>query len=281
MPDRSIVPAAITVQPRTGGATRSAFVLHGIFGAGRNWRTWAQRCVEAVPSWRMELVDLRHHGDSARAEAPNTLDACAGDLDRLAAERGAPDAVLGHSFGGKVALAFAARRPAGLRQLWILDCPLGEPAHADPRRSDPGRVLAALRSLPPVVAARSTVVDDLVRRGVGESVAAWMATNLRPVEGGFAFPFDVDAIEELLVDYWRTDGVALLDRCAKDVHVHVVRGARSDRFAPDELARLDALAAAGRIRVHVLADAGHFLQADNPAGLLAIIAPELAAAPNR
>ncbi len=277
MPERSIVPAVTSIEPRGGGATRIAFVLHGIFGAGRNWRTWAARCVEARPEWRLLLVDLRHHGDSIGAPPPNTLDACAADLDRLAERHGAPAVVLGHSFGGKVALAFSARRPPGLRQTWVLDCPLGEPTYVDPTQSDPGRVLAALRSLPALVADRSAIVGELVRRGVADSVARWMATNLRPVAGGFAFPYDVGAIEELLADYWRTDGVALLDRCAPDLDVEVVRAANSDRFSRDELARLDRLAASGRIALHVLPDAGHFLQADNPSGLLDLIAPRLPA----
>jgi pimeloyl-ACP methyl ester carboxylesterase len=49
---------------------RTAFLLHGLLGQGRNWRTFARRLVAAAaeagaPNWRLLLVDLRCHGQTA------------------------------------------------------------------------------------------------------------------------------------------------------------------------------------------------------------------------
>ena len=95
--------------------TRQMLLLHGIYGAGRNWGTIARRLVRARPDWRVVLVDLRSHGQSPRL-APHTIDCCAADLLDLEDHLGSPaDAVLGHSFGGKVALVYGRQRAGGSR----------------------------------------------------------------------------------------------------------------------------------------------------------------------
>ncbi|HSM35677.1 MAG TPA: hypothetical protein VK837_04695, partial [Longimicrobiales bacterium] len=45
------------------GATPGAwlYVLHGIYGAGRNWGSVARALVERRPDWGAVLVDLRGH----------------------------------------------------------------------------------------------------------------------------------------------------------------------------------------------------------------------------
>ena len=58
-------------------APRTAFVLHGIYGSLRNWRGMATRMVERNPGWKVVLVDLRNHGDSAGAPPPHTVAAAA------------------------------------------------------------------------------------------------------------------------------------------------------------------------------------------------------------
>ena len=108
------VPHALVV-PADRPQGRLALVLHGILGSHKNWRMFARGLAERLPGWRFALVDLRNHGASAGAPGPHTLSACADDLERLAEQLGAaPEVVIGHSFGGKVALEVAARAPAGL-----------------------------------------------------------------------------------------------------------------------------------------------------------------------
>ena len=58
------------------------FLLHGIYGAGRNWGSVARRLVRARPGWSVSLVDLRSQGRSPRL-SPHTMHACASDLLRL------------------------------------------------------------------------------------------------------------------------------------------------------------------------------------------------------
>src|SRR5690606_11379756 len=99
LPAHSIVKAAPDAQPE-----RYIVFLHGILGQGNNWRGIARQLVKARPAWGALLVDLRAHGDSRQLPPPDSLAAAADDVARLA--RTLPvSAVLGHSFGGKVAVA--------------------------------------------------------------------------------------------------------------------------------------------------------------------------------
>ena len=55
--------------------------------------------------------------------------------------------------------------------------------------------------------------------------------------------------------------------------VHMVRGGRSDRWKPDEQQKLQAAVAAGLVQDTVLERAGHWVHTDDPAGLMAVVAP--------
>jgi esterase len=125
------------------------FVLHGIFGAGRNWGSVMRRVLRARPEWGALLIDLRQHGASQNFTGPHTVAAAADDIERLIAQSGIqPTAVLGHSFGGKVALVFAAAASpaarASLRQVWVVD--------STPATTQPGgaawNMLQTVRQLP-------------------------------------------------------------------------------------------------------------------------------------
>ena len=95
------------------------WILHGILGSGRNWRSFARALAKSRPDWGFVLPDLRNHGATGPLPGPHTLSACVADLDGLPA----PDWVAGHSFGGKVALAWAAERglDSDVRDVWVLD----------------------------------------------------------------------------------------------------------------------------------------------------------------
>lgn len=100
------------------GAARTAVILHGIMGSGRNWRTPAKKLAEQHPGWGIVCLDHLGHGSSPaapdatievsrRPSAPDT-DLLLGQLcaarieEKLTALGCSPDVVIGHSFGGKV-----------------------------------------------------------------------------------------------------------------------------------------------------------------------------------
>lgn len=254
--------------------TRTVFVLHGIYGTGRNWAGFARRYVAARPDQRVVLVHLRGHGGSRDAPPPHTMSACAADLARLAQEIGPPDTIWGHSFGGKVALTWVRdAKPESLSAVWSLDSPpgAGPAGGGDEVSSEVGRVLTFIEELPDPIVRRSDAQEHLIERGLSRAVAGWMATNLVPVEGGFGWHFERHTLAALLEDYWREDLWPIADAPPEGLEVHLVRAANSDRWTSEDIAHLDALAHVDGTTVHVLANAGHWLHVDAPDALLALL----------
>ena len=248
-------------------APHVAIVLHGILGSRRNWASFARRLAADHPRWRVVNVDLRNHGDSHGAIGPHTLGACARDLVALHALVGPPTVLIGHSFGGKVALTYARDlRTPTLRAVWALDAAPG-PRAAASGAGEVERVIDAVRLLPLPTPDRSAVEAHFVELGFSRMLARWMTTNVRPVDGGLTWRFDVDAIEALLADHGRHDLWPFLEDPPAGLRVHVLRAGRGDRWTPDDVARLEA----APVDAPVLPEAGHWVHVDDPAGLRALL----------
>ena len=250
---------------------RWLYILHGVFGSGRNWATVARRLVRARPEWGAVLVDLRAHGSSQGFTPPHTLEACAADLTALANATGREVAALmGHSFGGKVAMTYVldGGRPA---QLWVVDStpesnPAGESASA---------MLERLRDLPGPFESRDALIVRLRAAGLSLPVAQWMATNLSgDAESGYRWRFDLDAIEELMADFARQELWGLLSAPPEGTEVHLIKAEESGLLAGEALARVERLADGQRVHLHHVSG-GHWVNAENPGALHELLAGSL------
>ena len=96
--------------------------IHGLTGHGQRWQRFVG---EQLPEMPVAAPDLLGHGRSSWA-APWTIDANVGALSALPEEQ-AESAVLvvGHSFGGAVALHLAAAHPKLVAALVLLDPAIG------------------------------------------------------------------------------------------------------------------------------------------------------------
>ena len=146
-------------------------VVHGLFGAGRNWITVARAL---AARYCFHLVDLRNHGGSPHTDAM-TYPAMAADLRQLVSSLGLHEFTLvGHSMGGKAAMTLALTAPRGLRRLINVDiAPVSYPdhfvdliaalealdLHSIQRRADADRALA---SAIPATAVRLFILQNLL-----------------------------------------------------------------------------------------------------------------------
>lgn len=276
------VPAHLVVEKP--GAARTAFVVHGILGSAANWRSFVRRLVDASPvaaAWRWVLVDLRGHGESTALPGPNgptgpngprgepapphTVEACAADLERLAGALGVDvELVLGHSFGGKVALMFGDRHRA-TRAAWILDTPPGAVGQGMSTSIDEiARVFEVIASIPEPLPGRAEVATAMRSAGLSEGLAQWMTTNVRNGPDGYRWKFDLPVAIALVEDYAALDLWPLVEAPRAGLEVVVVRGGRSSRFTDADVARLD------RLGARVIPEAGHWLHVDAPEALAAL-----------
>ena len=154
--------------------------LHQLGGSARSWDAVIDRLGGAFPTLALNLPGF---GSAADAPGPYSVSAYADVVGADVRALGPRDFILiGHSMGGKVALALAARQPAGLRALLLLapSPPTPEPIEEAARGeliagwgeySAMSKVLAQSTAAPLPDDVRRLAIDDMMRCGK----AAWTA----------------------------------------------------------------------------------------------------------
>jgi esterase len=252
-------------------ADTSTVLLHGFLGSGKNLRSLAQRWSARDPRRNFLVPDLTGHGASPPLPAGAHLDTLAGDVLETvdAARLAGPVTLVGHSLGGRVALASARQAPASVRDVVLLDIapgPLGGPADAaGPERATSRKVLEALLAAPGEAGSRRDLRQHLIAAGLTPEVADWLVMNVRVADGRARWTFDRSALARLeestsAEDLWPVVEEGRLD-------VRCIRGGLS-RFVLDEDVRR--LEAAG-CPVRTLPGAGHDLHIEAPEALLAAL----------
>jgi len=167
---------------------RGLVFVHG-GGAHAHW--WTHVAASFADEFRVLAIDLSGHGDSGHREEyaleqwteEVVAIAAAGDID------GAP-VVIGHSMGGFVTIATAARHPERLAGVIVCDSPVTEPdpeidayrlkgAFGRPRTyATVDEAITHFRTVPPQEHYLDYVVDHVARR------------SLKPLDGGWRWKFD-------------------------------------------------------------------------------------------
>jgi lipase len=123
-PAGSIIGVTDLLHVHRYGPTRPPQILavHGLTGHGLRWQTLATK---HLPELAIVAPDLIGHGRSSWS-APWNIDANVGALAAvLDADADGPVVVVGHSFGGAIALNLAAVRPDLVSALVLLDPAVG------------------------------------------------------------------------------------------------------------------------------------------------------------
>ena len=248
-----------------GGDGPPLVLVHGLGGSASNW-------VELAPllarRFRLLVPDLAGHGRSAPLPAAASLDPFAEHVLALMEREGMPVApVVGHSFGGTVALRLAALRPEAVRAL-VLAAPAGITSSTSHAANvitvfvieRPGRVASTLRSR---VAAHRTLRYPAFWWWQVSDPAALSATAVEGFLEGPGLHRDISSAGRALIGHDPREQLGDV-RCP----VLVLWGAR-DRLVP----LTDGYEYARRLRapIRVIADCSHLLIGERPDACAAAI----------
>jgi esterase len=231
-------------------------LLHGLFGQSGNFGAVQRRL--AAGGRRVIALDLRNHGASPHAPGMDYRTLAEDVRETLEALGVLPCAVLGHSMGGKAAMALALAHPQAVARLCVADIA--------PVRYRPHLVTyaAAMRDLalhPGLTRAEADAALAPVVADAGER--AFLLSNLllgtapRWRLGLDHIIAGMDDIQDWPVTEGSYAGPTLF-----------LAGARSRYVRPEHRPAIAALFPAAR--VVTLKNAGHWLHADDPEGFLAV-----------
>ena len=234
-------------------------ILHGLFGARRNWQRIAQKLAE---SHRVISVDLRNHGESPHTAAIN-YPAMAADIEHLLDNLNLPSAtLLGHSMGGKTAMYFALQYPERLRALIIVDiAPVTYPFRYN-------RLVAALREVTTLnLDSRAEADGRLTAHGVESPLRTFLLQNFVLQDGRYRWRFNLDAIER---DMQHIMGFPVPERIqSKQPSTLFICGEHSEFVTPDHHAEIQRMFPSAKIVT--LPDSSHWLHVEQPERFIEIV----------
>jgi pimeloyl-ACP methyl ester carboxylesterase len=241
-------------------------LLHGI---GSNRQTWVPVLSALGRRFTVIAPDLLGHGDSAKPRADYSLGGFANGMRDLLGVLGLERAtVVGHSFGGGVAMQFAYQFPERTeRVVLVASGGLGRevtPVLRALTLPGSGRVLAALDAMPRRLPIK--VVDTLARWLPAGPFTADLAEVATILEGLHGYPARTAFLHVLshVID-WRGQLVTMRDRAylAEGMPVMVVWG-EGDTVLPVAHANA-AVEAMPHSRLLTMPGVGHFPHAERPA----------------
>jgi esterase len=231
-------------------------LLHGLFGAARNFGA-VQRAL--APRFRVIALDMRNHGDSPHAPDMRypTLAADVRDtLQSLGIERAA---VVGHSMGGKAAMALALRWPDLAGRLLVADI---APVIYQHGNSAIAQAMAAIPLTPTLTRPQA---DAALAQAVPRAdIRAFLLQNLR----FGAQPHWRIGLQEINTEIPDLEGWIDLPGTYPGPALFVT-GANSDYVLPEHRPIIRSKFPTARFVA--IKNAGHWIHADNPAGFLSVL----------
>jgi esterase len=235
---------------RKSGHGHPLIILHGLFGSSDNWYTLAKTFSQ---HFTVYIPDQRNHGQSPHHDAMN-YEMLAEDIHHFIRDHGIVNPhIIGHSMGGKAAMNYAVKYPAGLNKLIVVDIvPKAYPVHHD-------AILDGLHAIPLDSLQSRTEADRLLSAFVPEAdVRQFLLKNLgRDVDGRFTWKINLRAIDDNL----EAMGAGMIFSGKHDGPALFIRGEKSNYYAPGDEARIKAIFPNAEL---VTLDTGHWVQAEKP-----------------
>lgn len=251
-------PEAVALHHTDTGDGIPVIILHGLFGRLRNWQGMQKQLSRHA---RIITADLRNHGESPWSDEMS-YPAMAADIAKLINDLNiAPAVVVGHSMGGKAAMALALSEPDLLRSLMVIDI---SPVDY---KNDYGPYIDAMRTVPLEKLKRRGEAEEYLKADIPEpGIRAFIMQNLGENDGVLSWQANIDAIENGMPNIMTFPD---FDDATFDKPTRFVIGGTSDYVKPDHREAITSMFPSASHAV--IKDAGHWVHAEKPAEVMAEI----------
>lgn len=231
-------------------------IAHGLFGSARNWGAIAK---DLGSTYHVVAVDMRNHGQSIHSDEMS-YPAMADDLAEVISSQGGKMFVLGHSMGGKAAMALALRAPDLVERLIV-----GDIAPVAYGHSHIG-LIDAMEQVDLGTITRRKEADVALAAHVSDrSLRGFLLQSLEVEDGTARWKFNLSALRHSMADLI---GFPQIDGTFGGPALFLA-GDRSDYV--DDASRDAITEKFSRARIVKLKDAGHWLHADQPEAFTATV----------
>lgn len=232
------------------GQGQAIVLLHGLFGSASTL-TGIARFLSS--KYTVHSFDLPGHGQSASCADMSLPSLAASVLDNVQGLNIQSPHIIGHSLGGKVAMQLALNSPAAFSSVTVLDIAPVE-YHGGLENVFEGLLSVDFNT----AKSRGDVNTQLAKHIAEQGVRDFLMTNLRKADDAYEWRIDVDYLAACYSDFLaapQSDGV--FTKPALFVH-----GANSDYVLPAHTPLIENLFT--DVQVKTVADTGHWLHAEKP-----------------
>lgn len=241
------------------GQGEPVIILHGLFGTLDNWQTIARQLSD---DYLVYILDQRNHGRSPHTDT-HDYHSMAEDLREFMESHWMYDGacIIGHSMGGKTAMQFALEYPDLVKKLVVVD--IAPKTYA----GNHFEIFEALLSMNlDEIDSRSEADKMLAERIEEEDVRLFLMKNLtRKKDGGYEFKMNLPVLRKHYTD------ILAAVKAGKPYEgpTLFIRGDRSQHVLDGDEKLIRQLFPAAEIKT--VKNAGHWVHADAPAGLLHLV----------
>jgi esterase len=182
------------------GSGDPVIILHGLYGSSDNWYSIGKALAD---DHEVFMIDLRNHGHSPHHPEHNYQVMCHDVADFFTLHNLSRAIILGHSMGGKTAMAFGLEYPEKVNKMIVVDIsPFVFDRSVTPEETSHQRIMKGLLSIHPERLANREEADMLLQKFIAPfSIRQFLLKNLKRDTGGrFYWALNIPVLAESMPD---------------------------------------------------------------------------------